>query len=243
MCPVPTGLGGLASAPRPSAQSAAYPNPWLGNLLREQEDQSGLMYRRNRYVDPATGRFTQEDPVGLAGGLNLYGFASGDPVDFDDPLGLWPGWVHDLIIERALHGLASEDDIRAVKEFSRTFDHLTQANADAFKHAMRSEHQTTLEAIQKREAFIRGKVAQAQSDVAVYRPSALEDFAEGAHTRMDETSPAHTDANGLPRIWDWTDLDSWKAHNAEEDHMPSQAQMEWMAGELREMWREIFDRH
>jgi len=43
---------------------------------------------RNRYYDPKTGRFTQEDPIGLAGGLNLYGFAAGDPVNFSDPFGL-----------------------------------------------------------------------------------------------------------------------------------------------------------
>jgi uncharacterized protein RhaS with RHS repeats len=30
---------------------------------------------------------TQEDPIGLAGGLNLYGFANGDPVNFSDPFG------------------------------------------------------------------------------------------------------------------------------------------------------------
>ncbi|MFQ5705752.1 MAG: RHS repeat-associated core domain-containing protein, partial [Gemmatimonadales bacterium] len=47
-----------------------------------------LMYMRNRYYDPATGRFTQEDPIGLAGGLNLYGFANGDPINFSDPFGL-----------------------------------------------------------------------------------------------------------------------------------------------------------
>src|SRR5689334_24017449 len=33
---------------------------------------------------------TQEDPLGLAGGLNLYGFANGDPVNFSDPFGLCP---------------------------------------------------------------------------------------------------------------------------------------------------------
>jgi hypothetical protein len=47
-----------------------------------------LEYRRNRQYDPQAGRFTQEDPIGLAGGLNLYGFANGDPVTFSDPFGL-----------------------------------------------------------------------------------------------------------------------------------------------------------
>jgi RHS repeat-associated protein len=49
---------------------------------------AGLLYRRNRYYDPATGRFTQEDPIGLAGGINLYGFANGDPLSYSDPFGL-----------------------------------------------------------------------------------------------------------------------------------------------------------
>jgi len=53
-------------------------------------DATGQMYRRNRYYDPNSGRFTQEDPIGLAGGLNLYGFAAGDPVNFSDPFGLCP---------------------------------------------------------------------------------------------------------------------------------------------------------
>jgi RHS repeat-associated protein len=59
-----------------------------GTLLRDKEDATRTFYRRNRYYDPGSGRFTQEDPIGLAGGLNLYGFASGDPVDYADPFGL-----------------------------------------------------------------------------------------------------------------------------------------------------------
>ena len=64
--------------------------PVAGSLIEDKRDGSGLLFRRNRYMDPATGRFTQEDPIGLAGGLNLYGFASGDPVNFSDPFGLCP---------------------------------------------------------------------------------------------------------------------------------------------------------
>ena len=63
---------------------------WHGTLLNEKRDESGLLYRRNRYYDPATGRFTQEDPIGLAGGVNVYGFAEGDPVSYSDPYGLCP---------------------------------------------------------------------------------------------------------------------------------------------------------
>jgi hypothetical protein len=53
-------------------------------------DATGQMYMRNRYYDPQTGQFTQPDPIGLAGGLNSYGFAAGDPVSYSDPYGLCP---------------------------------------------------------------------------------------------------------------------------------------------------------
>jgi RHS repeat-associated protein len=61
---------------------------WFGGLVDDMRDASGQMYRRNRYYDPATGQFTQVDPIGLAGGLNAYGFAEGDPVTYNDPYGL-----------------------------------------------------------------------------------------------------------------------------------------------------------
>jgi RHS repeat-associated protein len=64
------------------------PHTWSGTLLLDQQDGTGSLYRRNRYYDPVAGRFTQEDPIGLAGGMNLYGFASGDPVTYSDPFGL-----------------------------------------------------------------------------------------------------------------------------------------------------------
>jgi RHS repeat-associated protein len=62
---------------------------WSGSLLRNKVDGTGLEYLRNRVYDSQSGRFTQEDPIGLAGGLNLYGFAGGDPANFSDPFGLF----------------------------------------------------------------------------------------------------------------------------------------------------------
>jgi len=74
----------------PSDTHVTYTYTWVGGLLMNQQDATGLLYRRNRYYDPMSGRFSQEDPIGLAGGLNTYGFGAGDPVSYSDPFGLCP---------------------------------------------------------------------------------------------------------------------------------------------------------
>ena len=48
----------------------------------------GLQYLQERYYDPGVGRFISQDPIGLPGGLNLYGYAGNDPVNRLDPSGL-----------------------------------------------------------------------------------------------------------------------------------------------------------
>jgi RHS repeat-associated protein len=61
---------------------------YLGTLLVDKRDDVGTFYRRNRSYDPIIGRFTQEDPLGLIGGLNIYAYAGGDPINNTDPSGL-----------------------------------------------------------------------------------------------------------------------------------------------------------
>ncbi|HZG43072.1 MAG TPA: RHS repeat-associated core domain-containing protein, partial [Longimicrobium sp.] len=70
------------------AQPPGNPDAWVGSLVKNKRDLTGNLYMRNRYYDPRAGRFSQEDPIGLAGGLNAYGFAAGDPVTYSDPYGL-----------------------------------------------------------------------------------------------------------------------------------------------------------
>ncbi|HCT1401687.1 TPA: RHS repeat protein [Proteus mirabilis] len=51
------------------------------------DKETGLHYNTFRYYAPDLGRFTQQDPIGLAGGINLYAYAP-DPLTWVDPLGL-----------------------------------------------------------------------------------------------------------------------------------------------------------
>jgi RHS repeat-associated protein len=78
----------MGATVRVSFEGGSLEGHWWGGLVKEQLDASGMLYRRNRYYDAATGRFSQIDPIGIAGGLNLYGFADGDPVNYSDPFGL-----------------------------------------------------------------------------------------------------------------------------------------------------------
>ncbi len=80
--------GGVYFTPNVLASGPTGNFTWFGTLAANGAGSTGMLYRRNRYFDPVTGRFTQADPIGLSGGLNLYGFANGDPVNFTDPFGL-----------------------------------------------------------------------------------------------------------------------------------------------------------
>jgi RHS repeat-associated protein len=71
----------------------AYGVPDSGNVGQFQYtgqrwiDDVDLYYYKARVYDPELGRFLQTDPIGVAGGMNLYAYVGNDPVSFRDPTG------------------------------------------------------------------------------------------------------------------------------------------------------------
>jgi RHS repeat-associated protein len=47
-----------------------------------------VYYAKNRMYDPRLMRFLTTDPIGVSGGMNIYAYVGGDPVNYVDPLGL-----------------------------------------------------------------------------------------------------------------------------------------------------------
>ncbi|MFD8917445.1 RHS repeat-associated core domain-containing protein [Streptomyces sp. NPDC059569] len=70
---------------QPTASGAASSNPYT--FTGRESDGTGLLYYRNRYYDPETGRFISQDPIGFAGGANLYQYALSSPTTYTDPSG------------------------------------------------------------------------------------------------------------------------------------------------------------
>jgi RHS repeat-associated protein len=77
----------------PSDITTGFTNPY--QYTGREADTAGLYYYRARYYSPMTGGFISEDPITLSGGQpSFYAYASGNPLNYVDPLGTFTYDVH-----------------------------------------------------------------------------------------------------------------------------------------------------
>ena len=67
-----------------------------GWIDQRNDPETGLTYLHARYFDPKLGTFLSPDPIGVAGGMNQYGYGFGDPVNNADRSGLDPNGGPDI---------------------------------------------------------------------------------------------------------------------------------------------------
>jgi len=68
----------------PSIQTVENPFRFPGQYY---DPETGLHYNYFRYYNPQTGRYITPDPIGLEGGINLFVYVAGNPINEIDPQG------------------------------------------------------------------------------------------------------------------------------------------------------------
>jgi RHS repeat-associated protein len=181
------------------------PNHFTG---KERDAESGNDFFEARHYGSGLGRFVSPDPSSLSVDFRLpqtwnrYSYVLGNPLSMADKNGLWPWYIHDLIIDEAFPGM-SKQDLQILKDASLNMDYgpRQQSAALAFEHGMSNgvTGQTPLEAEQQTDAFIARSehlaqqiqadwIASGHSGIA---PAALMAFGNALHTITDRLSPAH----------------------------------------------------
>jgi RHS repeat-associated protein len=162
----PYGENANTTATEVGAHGAAYSptnDPFLyhgGYHAPGGNPSSGLYHFGERYYDPTTGHWTQQDPFGRAGSPEggLYGFAGDDPVNSSDPTGLcdWFGCVEDAW--HAVENAQKDNPVYRTEDYSASREHVDkelEAGKGCYEGASEA-HELSQSGLPPWEVFVAG---------------------------------------------------------------------------------------
>ncbi|MET1080940.1 MAG: RHS repeat-associated core domain-containing protein [Pseudomonas sp.] len=95
--------------------------------------ETGLHYNYYRNYDSTLGRYMQTDPVGLAGGLNTYGYVKGNPSGYMDIYGLLSSGARELVDNALINNCGNRDRAHSelrIARMRRDWEALTPEGKD-----------------------------------------------------------------------------------------------------------------
>jgi len=161
------------------------------------DQETGLHYNYHRYYDPSTGRYLRADPIGLYGGVNLFVYVHGNPVNRLDPSGLWSSQRGAYVHQKAIYvtigrNLPRQQHLTLVEAQVYADSPQFQGTDAAYRHAMTGPEQSWLEARRRSNQFVRRQFEKARKlKECGFEDQALFEFGVGLHTLQDWTSPSH----------------------------------------------------